>query len=123
MMIPWVEPRRCESLPRGVGDELSVGEGEVGRRSHSPKICFPFRTSYGRGGELPVLELYAVLLRRSHATLDVVLADLVPEAPRSGVDKDGDKPLFEPISPGGLLVVDLVNVLYFEEVVARAQSS
>ena len=58
--IPWVEPRRGESLPRGVGDELSVGEGEVGRRIHGPKISFSFGTPYGRGGKLPVLEIYAV---------------------------------------------------------------
>jgi hypothetical protein len=39
------------------------------------------------------------------------------------VDQDGDQPLFDPVGPGRLLIVDFVDVLYFEEVVARAQSS
>jgi hypothetical protein len=118
VVIPWVEPRRRESLPRGVGDVLAVGECEVGRRSHSTKISFSFRTPYGGSGELPVLQLYAVPLGSVHAALDVVLADLVPEAPRSGVDQDGNLPLCEPVGPGRLLIVDFVDVLYFEEVVA-----
>jgi hypothetical protein len=103
-----------------VGDELAVREGEVRRRRHGPQVSLPFRALYGGGGELLVRELDAVARGGREEALDVILADLVPEAPRPGVDQDRDLSLAEAEGPGGLLVVDLVHVLHLEEVVTRA---
>ncbi len=96
-MLLRAEPGSLEGPPREAGDELAVGEREVGRRRHGPQVRFPFGTLYGRGGELPVFEVYAVFAGRLHATLDIVLAYLMPQAPRAGVEEDRDPPRREPV--------------------------
>jgi hypothetical protein len=62
----------------------------------------------------------AVLRHRDVHAADVVGADLVAQASRSGVDQDGDLPGAQ--SEGGRrrLVEDPVHDLHFDEVVARA---
>src|SRR5215207_4630100 len=117
----FFEPHGSEGLPREVGDELAVGEGEVRRRRHRPEIVFPLRALYGGGGELPVNELDAVAWGGLEEALDVFLADLVPETPGTGVDQDRDPPLAQAEHFCGFLVVYLVYVLDLEEVVPRPQ--
>src|SRR5215218_5656087 len=117
-----VEADGGEGLPREVGDELPIGEGEVGRGGHGFEVGLSLRALYGSGGQLPVHELDAVPRGRLQKALDVFLADLVSEAPGAGVDQDRDPTLPKTEGSCGLLVVDLVHVLHLEEVVARAQS-
>ena len=50
-----------------------------------------------------------------------VVADLVAQAARAGVDHDADHVLFEAHDRGGVLVEDVIDDLHFEEVVARAE--
>ena len=56
----------------------------------------PLRALYGDCGELSVHQLDAVLRDGPEEALDIVLADLVPEAPRTGVDQDRDPPSRRP---------------------------
>src|ERR687890_1166867 len=114
-----VEPRSLEGLTREVGNELPVGEGEVSRSGHSPEIGPSLWALYGSCGELPILELYLVPFGRFHAALDVVLANLVPEAPGAGMDEHRDLSQIETEGLGRFFVVDLVDVLHLKEVVAR----
>src|SRR3712207_7192318 len=64
---------------------------------------FPYTTLF-RSGELPVDQLDTILWSGLQEALDVVGADLVAEAPRSGVDQDRDKIFLEPERLRGLLV-------------------
>ena len=86
----------------------------------APRYSSP-RALYGDCGELSVHQLDAVLRDGPEEPLDIVLADLVPEAARTGVDQDRDPPLAQAERFSGFLVVDLVHVLDLEEVVAGAQ--
>jgi hypothetical protein len=106
--------------PDGVGDRVSVGEGEVRGRSHRGEIP----ASLGRGGrgagELAVRKTDAVALLDGIHRPDVIRADLVPEPAGARVDQDSGLPLAEAEGVGRDRVEDAGNALKLDEVVPAA---
>ena len=121
-------PRRAlQHLGKGpahrVGDELPVGKGEVGGAGHGADVfARPWGTE-GRAAQLPVGDGDAVLLRRPLHGLDGIVAHLVAQPARAGVDGDGELVLEQPQGAGHLVVVDLGDVIDFHEMVTRTDAA
>ena len=113
------EPR--EDLARLVSQELAVAPGIVGRRAHRAQVRLPLRAPHRGTGELPVGQLESVPLRGVLEGREVVVAHLVAQPARAGVDQDGDLPFVKTHDFGRGRVEDAVDDLDFEEMVAGAE--
>ena len=73
------------------------------------------------GGELPVWQVNAVSLGDFHPTLDVLIANLIAEPARTGVNHDADFAFAQPHHLGCLPVKNPIYHLDFKEVISRAE--
>ena len=117
--------RRLEHLGEGlagqVRHDLPVRPGVVRRRPHRTEIVLTLRRTNRRTCELAIGQFDAVLLRHAAQRLEAVLAHLIAQAARAGVDHDGYPALLEPEYAGRVLIDHLLDHLHFEEVVAAAE--
>src|SRR5262249_40453648 len=77
----------------------------------------------GSTGELAVRQRDTVLLGHAAEHRERVVADLVAQAARAGMDHDADHVLLEPIDPGYVGVKDMIDDLDLEEVISGAQGT
>src|SRR5690606_8690925 len=103
--------------------ELAVREAEVRRGPHRAQVRLPLGRVDRRAGELPVGQADAVALRHALEPAQVVVADLVAEAARAAVDQYRDVALLEAERRGGPAVLDALDELDLDEVVARAHGA
>ena len=87
----------------------------------APRYDWPSELRTG-AGELPVGQLEAVPLRGVLERAQVVVADLVAQPARAGVDQHGELTLNQPHHLGRDRVVDAVDDLDLEEMVARPRA-
>ena len=106
-----------------VGDELAVGEGEVGGGVHRPHVALPLLRLDRSAAQLRVRKIDGVVAGRPEHHLQEVVAHLVAEPPRAGVDGDGDLPGLEPQGARRRAVVDLGDPLHLDEVIARSEGA
>ena len=104
-----------------MGQELAVAPGIVGRGAHRAQVRLPLRASHRGAGELPVGKLEAVTLGSVLERRQVVVADLVPQPARAGVNQHGDLAFVQTHDLGRGRVEHPVDDLDFEEMVARAE--
>ena len=115
--------RRRRRRPRG---PAASAAGGCTRRSWRPRAwramyCWPSGLSTGAqascrsGRSMPYFSGALRSVRQG------VVAHLVAQAARAGVDHDADHVLLQAHDLGGLLVEDVIDDLHFEEVVARAE--
>ncbi len=106
-----------------VRHELPVGERVVRRSGHRAEVLPPLRRVERRAAELPVGERDAVARRRGDHRTHRLVAHLVAKPPRTRVDRHDHPALDEPERRRGGGVVDGVDRLHLEEVVARAEGA
>ena len=87
----------------------------------APRYDLALRTPHRGTGELPVGQLEPVPLRGVLERREVIVAHLVAQPARAGVDQDGDLPFVKTHDLGRGRVEDPVDDLDFEEMVARAE--
>ena len=104
-----------------MGQELAVAPGIVGGGPHRTQVGLALRASHRGAGKLPVGKLEAVPLRGVLERRQVVVADLVAQPARAGVDQDGDLAFVQAHDLGRSRIEHAVDDLDFEEVVARAE--
>ena len=112
-----------EGLPHPVGDELPVGKGKVGGPGHGGQVALAFRRSQGGAAELAVRQFDAILGAGLEHHLDVVFAHLVPQPPGAGVDDGRHLILEQPQLRRQGRIVNLVDITYFDKMVARTQGA
>ena len=88
----------------------------------APMYCLPFRTIDRGAGQLTVGEIDAVLLRGVAQHRQRVVADLVAETARAGMNHHANLSFSRP-TPGNVGVENLIHDLDFQEMVARAERS
>lgn len=105
-----------------MGEDVPVGAAVVGG-GHRPQVVAAFRGGDRRAGELAVGHGDAVPGHRLVHDPHVVAADLVAEAAGAAVDHDAHLAVAQPelLRRGG--VVDLLDRLDLQEVVARAEAT
>jgi hypothetical protein len=125
-VVDKVQPgasRLGENLPGGMREHVPVGAAVVGRGRHRAQVATSLRGADRDAGELAVGHGYPVPGHGPLHDAHVVAADLVAETPGAAVNHDTDLALgqAEPLRRGG--IVDLLDCLHLEEVVARAQAA
>jgi hypothetical protein len=113
--------RPSHGLADAVGDGLPVGPGEVGRGGHRTQVGAALGRAHRRAGELAVRQRDPVALQGGVHPAHEVGTDLVAEPARARVDQHGQLPLLEPERRGRADLVDALDPLELEEVVARAE--
>jgi hypothetical protein len=113
----------CPGNANPRGDDLPVGEGEVRRGGHGGEVALPFRRLHRRAGELAVGEVDAVARHDLHHVPNEVGGDLVAEAARAGVDLHDDLIAGQAEARGFLLVVQRLDHVDLDEVVAGADGA
>src|SRR5271166_4573368 len=91
-LLPGLAENPRKDLTRLVSQELAVAPGEVGRRAHGSQVILPFRTAHRRTRELRVWQLEPILPGSVLEHLQIVVADLVAQASRPGVNQYRDLP-------------------------------
>src|SRR5262249_45229970 len=105
-----------------VGQELAVAPGKVGRGSHRTHVRLALPAPHRRTGKRPVGELESVPLRRVLERGEVIVAHLVAQPARAGVDQYRDLALMQTHDLRGRPVDDAIDDLDLEKVVARSES-
>ena len=110
-----------ENLADLVEHDLTIAPRVVGGATHGPQVRRPLAGIDRRGRQLDVREPVAVLAELRTDPLQIVVADLIAEPARTGVDHDDDLILgqAEPVRPA--LIEDPGHTLDLEEVVSRPQ--
>ena len=132
---PRRRPGSCPALPRAgrrhsakhlaglPHQQLPVAPGEVGRGAHRARgSCWPSGLSTGAQASCRSGSSMPYFAGTPRSMLQRVVADLVAQPARAGVDHHADHVLAPGPSPAAALVVEhLVDDLHLEEVVARAE--
>ena len=110
-----------EDFARLVSQELAVAPGVVGRARIAPRYDWPSGLRTGaqascQSGSSKPYRFGSVLERRQ-----VVVADLVAQAARAGMDQHGDLAFAQAHHLGGSLVEHAVDDLDFQKVIAGAE--
>jgi len=116
-------PRAAEELGEDLAglphQQLPVAQAKLAAAASWPDISV--LPDCGRGaGQLPVGQLDAILGRRAAEHPQGVVAHLIAQAARAGMDHHANGLLGQAHGAGGRLVVDFLDHLHFEEMVARA---
>ena len=106
-----------------VADELSVRKREIGRRVHRADVRLGFGGGQGGAAELLIGQVDPVLADRSHHGVEVIVAHLVAQTPRSGMDEGGDATKRQPEATRDGLVEDVRNVSHLDEVIPASQGA
>jgi hypothetical protein len=114
--------RGSEGVAHRLGEQLPVGTPVVGRCGHRPEVRPPLRRVDRHAGQL-ASGPDAVPGHRVRHDPDVVLTDLVAEPTRAGVDHHAHLPGPEPEAGGDVRVVEVVDDLDLDEVVARSEAA
>src|SRR6266550_3576957 len=109
----WERPRRAFAM-HAQAARLSL---------HVVRLVLALGRRDWRAAQLPVREHDAVLVRGGDHRLEGVIAHLVAEAPRAGVDEDGDGAGREPEPISGGPVVALRDIADLDEMVAAADGA
>ena len=120
--LPGTHPQRLlEDLPRPVHEDLAVGPGVVGRAGHRREIVPPPGGRQPGAGELAVGQGNPDLVDVFDHPGQVIVADLIAQAPGAAVDQDADLARRQAEGRGGRRVEDLLDDLDLEEVVSRPE--
>ena len=118
-------PRAAEELGEDLAglphQQLPVRPGVVRGATHRPEILLALGAMDRGTGQLPVGQLDAVLGRDFSQRQQRVVAHLIAQPARAGVDHHADEVFFEAHRVGGRFVEDFVDHLDFEKMVARAE--
>ena len=112
-----------EHLACQVGDDLAIGQGAVDAGAHGAEVGAAQVGVEGGAGQLPVRQVDAVLAGGQGHALEVVGADLVPQAAGAAVDAHHHRPLLQAVGGGDGRVVDGLHLLDLQVVVAGAQGA
>src|SRR5208283_183101 len=102
---------------------LPVGAAVIGGRGHRRQIGLALGGTDRYTCQLAIGYGNAVVAHGVFHLSDVIGADLVAESARAGVDHDADRVLCQSHLCGRGRVVDAVDGLYFQEVVAGAEAA
>jgi hypothetical protein len=112
-----------EAAPDVKRQHLPVGEGVVGCGLHGCQVI-PALGAAGRGAhQFAVGQRQAVFSHGLLEEVDVVGANLVAEPARAAVNLGDDLAGKKPEASGGVLILDAVNHIDLDEVVARAEGA
>ena len=101
--------------------ELAVAPGIIGRGPHRSEVRLPFWAAHRCTGKLPVGQLEAVTLGCVLERRQVVVAHLIAQPARAGMNQYGDLAFAKAHDLGRSLIEHAVDNLDFEEVVAGAE--
>ncbi len=104
-----------------VGQHLAVGKCIIGGGLHGGVVVSAFRAAQWRTDQLAIGQIDAVFAHGFLEEIDIVGADLMPEAPRSAMDLDHHLPDEDTDSPGDHFVRDPIDHVHLDEVVAGPQ--
>ena len=112
----------AKRLAHPVSDHLAVGPGEVRRCAHSAKVPLPFGRLEWHASQLAVDQFNSVFPRGSLSHPEVIRAHLMAQAARATVHKDHNlTDLIDTQRRRCPRIEDLVDDLYFKEVIAGSQ--
>ena len=112
-----------ERRARQVREDLPVRERAVDRGVHRAEVLLPLRRVDRRARELAVGQRDAEAARRLGQADEELGADLVAEAARAAVDRHDDLVLAQAVGARRARVVDALDALHFEVVVAGPERS
>src|SRR3990172_9572239 len=118
---PCLRKKMPECAPRQMCENLAVGERHVDGGVHRAEVLLALGRMDRRAGEFAVRKFQSEALCGLGKAHEVIGADLVPQAARSAVDRYDRLPLREAEGQRGLLVVDALDGLHFEVMVARTE--
>src|SRR5579864_117731 len=118
-------PRATEHIGKnfaGLGhQQLPVAEAEVRGRAHGADVTLAFVALDGSAGQLPIGQVDAVLLRRLAKHGQGIVADLVTQAARAGMDHNAHLILLETERACNAFVENVIDNLHLHEMIAGAQ--
>ena len=112
-----------EDLPHVPHQQLAVAEGVVGGGPHRPQVVPPLGALHRGADELAIGQDEAVFRWRLAEAAEGVVADLVAQAAGARMDEHADLAGLEPEGRGCGGVLDAIDHLHFDEVVAGAHGA
>jgi len=100
---------------------LPVGPGKVGRPGHRPKVALALGVLSGAQTSSRSGRWMLYFAHRRLQAVNIVLAHLVAQPARAGVDLQGELPLEQAKDASYRLIIDLDDLLELNKVVSRAR--
>src|SRR5271170_433339 len=110
-----------KSLLGQMHHDLPIAPGEVRSRRHRAEIRLTLRRFDRHRRELPVGQLDCVIAHRLADQAQIVVAGLMTEAARAGMNQHHHLPEFDAERARGFGVVDFVDAAALEEMISRAE--
>src|SRR4030065_843777 len=119
--------RNIENIHKGffcpVHDTLSVSPGIIGRSPHGSKVILCLRACIRCTGKFFVKKCYLIFDSRTFHDLKKVCAYLMSKTPGTCMNHYSNLVPEKSEDVCGLLIIDLINILNLEKVIARAQGA
>ncbi len=112
-----------QNLPRQIHQDLAVGPGVVGPAGHGGQIVLPAPGGQIGTGQLTVGKRDAGLGLVFDHQRQVVVANLIPQAPRPGVNHDDDLAFVQTKNPRRGFIKDFFNGFDFQKMIAGAEGA
>ena len=112
---------RGEHFAGEMGEYLAIGQSAVHRRLHRAEIILAKIRMDRCTSEFAVRQNDAALRRCDHHFSQIVGAYLMAESPRAAMNADHEFPLIQSKLPGDIRGKNLLDFLYLEVMVARAE--
>jgi len=100
----------CQHLP--------VGKGKIGCGTHGTQVSLSLLAIHRSTNQFPIRERYSITANCSLELLDIVCANLVPEAARTAVDLHNKAAIMETKNAARLCIEYFIHDIDFNEMVS-----